>query len=82
VEAPLSERPSPSGRLIILRQAIILALGAFVLIDASLDHADNVVEWIVGLVLVGIVPVEAVFAWWHSNGHNGHQGPPAPPSTP
>lgn len=38
-------------------------LGAAVIVDALVTHASPV-QWIAGLVLVGVVPPEAVAAAW------------------
>jgi hypothetical protein len=65
-----------------IRQGVILALGAFVIIDASVAHAADVIEWTAGLILIGIVPIDAIFTWWH-NAHSLPSPPPmSPPPTP
>jgi hypothetical protein len=73
--APLS---NGNRRFTQLRQIIILALGVFVILNAALAHAADVIEWTAGLVLIGLVPIEAIFGWWH----NGHPTPPTPPPPP
>jgi hypothetical protein len=80
VAGPLNpnQRQPLSTRFSLLRQSIILALGVFVIIDASLVHAADLIEWTAGLVLIGIVPIDAIFTWWH----NGHSPPPSVPSPP
>jgi hypothetical protein len=75
---PLNNKPPFHNRLSALRQGIILALGVFVIIDASLVHAADLIEWTAGLVLVGIVPIDAIFTWWH----NGRSSPGPPPDAP
>jgi hypothetical protein len=43
------------------RQIILLTLGVAVIIDALVTHARPV-QWIVGLILLGIVPLDASLA--------------------
>lgn len=43
-------------------------LGAAVILDALISHA-SAIQWVAGLILVGIVPPEAVAgAWRKANG--------------
>jgi hypothetical protein len=42
-------------------RAASFALGVAVIVDALVEHA-GAVQWVAGLVLVGIIPPEAVLA--------------------
>lgn len=70
----------PNGWPTRIRQTVVLALGVVVILNATFSHAADVIEWTAGLVLIGIVPVEAVFAWWHAG--RQQPNPPAPPPSP
>jgi hypothetical protein len=48
----------------LVRQAVLFVLGCFVIIDAVLTSGTHVSELVVGLVLLGIVPVDAYFNRW------------------
>ena len=42
---------------------VSFALGVVVIVDALVQHA-SAVQWVAGLILVGIVPPEAVADHW------------------
>lgn len=44
------------------RQILILALGVAVIIDALIKPHARAVQWIVGLILLGIVPLDVGLA--------------------
>jgi len=74
---PLNNNSPLNGWPTRIRQAVVLTLGVVVILNATFSHAADVIEWTAGLVLIGIIPVEAVFAWWHTN-----RQPTLPPSPP
>jgi hypothetical protein len=56
---PAGDRPGPSRVLLVFRLASF-ALGASVLLDAVAAQSPSNAQWVAGLLLVGIVPPEAV----------------------
>ena len=48
-------------RLPMFRELVATALGAAVIIDALVSPA-TVAQWVAGLVLLGIIPIDAVLA--------------------
>ena len=60
---PPGPRRSPEARWILIFRLLSFLLGAAVIIDALVVRA-SVIQWVTGLVLVGIVPPEAIaYAW-------------------
>jgi hypothetical protein len=82
--------PHPNGRFTLLRQGVIICLGIVVILNATFYHDADVIEWTAGLILIGLVPIEAVFAWWRPPGSSPKppeppkpsQAPPQPPDGP
>ena len=62
MERPRHVAPA-SARWVFLVRALSFLLGAAVILDALVTHAA-VVQWVAGLILVGIVPPEAVAGAW------------------
>lgn len=55
-------------RVVVGLRLVSYLLGAAVILDALVTHASTV-QWVAGLILVGIVPPEAVAgAWRRLNG--------------
>jgi hypothetical protein len=75
--------PHPNGRFTLLRQTVIIVLGVVVILNATFYHEADVIEWTAGLILIGLVPIEAVFAWWRPSGSSPKlPEPPKPPQAP
>lgn len=49
------------GRLTLFRELVATLLGVAVIIDALVSPA-TVAQWVAGLVLLGIIPIDAVLA--------------------
>lgn len=56
-------------RLVLFRELVATLLGAGVIIDAMTTPA-TVAQWVAGLVLLGIIPVDAVLARLRARGGN------------
>jgi len=50
------------GWVAVARQTVLFALGVFVVLDAVLSEGTHVSEMIVGLLLLGLVPLDALMA--------------------
>jgi hypothetical protein len=49
----------PGRKLTLVRQLVATVLGIVVIIDALISPAD-IAQWVAGLVLIGILPLDAL----------------------
>lgn len=52
--------PPPAQLFVVVRQVVCFLLGVALLIDTVVGHTVNVAELVAGLLLVGILPIDAL----------------------
>ena len=60
-----------------IRRVVVFSLGVLVIIESLNDRSDAVAELVIGMVLVGILPLEDLLPWQR---HKKNQGPAGAPT--
>ena len=64
----------------VVRGLVVFVLGVAIIVDALLERQDTVPKLIVGMIMVGVLPLDTLL--WHRNGRDrpsdAQNSPPVP----
>ena len=58
-----------------VRRLVTFILGCWIIINALLHPDERISQLIVGMIMVGVLPIENLFSWWRRTPTPHEEGP-------